>query len=216
MIRLHGYWRSSAAWRCRIALALKGIAVEPVSVHLTRGGGAQRTVDFRTLNPQALVPLLETGHGALTQSLAIIEWLEEEYPDPPLLPDTRWARAQMRAFALAIACEIHPLQNLRVQQYLRCAGRFDEADIARWLATWIGGGLAACEASLAARGDAGRFAFGDTPGLADICLAPQLYSARRFGVDLAAMPRLRALETAYGGHPAFVAAHADNQPDSEI
>lgn len=212
MMRLHGYWRSSAAWRVRIALALKGVEAEQVPVHLVKGG--QLDPAFRALNPQGLIPVLEVDGAALTQSLAIIEWLEERHPVPPLLPGDATMRAHIRAFAYAIACEIHPLQNLRVQQYLKRALGADTAAVQGWLETWLGEGLGACEALLADR-PAGAFAFGEPPTLADVVLAPQLASARRFGVSLDACPRLVTLGEAYARHPAFIAADAVNQPDAE-
>jgi maleylpyruvate isomerase len=214
-LRFHGYWRSSAAWRCRIAFALKGLSPEHVPVHLVRDGGEQHGANFAARNPQQLIPVLEVDGAVLTQSLAIIEWLEETRPEPPLLPRDPLRRAAVRAFALAIACEIHPLQNLRVQQYLRREGGFDPAAVQAWLERWIGSGLAACEGLLAGEPAGQAFAFGDTPSLADIVLAPQLASAERFKVDVSALPRLTALGRTYAEHPAFVLAHADNQPDRE-
>lgn len=211
-MRLYGYWRSSAAWRVRIALALKGLTAEAVPVHLTREGGEQKQPDYLARNPQALVPALEVDGQVLTQSLAIVEWLNEVHPEPPLLPADPFARAQVRAFALAIACEIHPLQNLRVQQYLRREMGQDQAAIDAWLTRWIGQGLEACEALLP---HTGAFAFGDTPGLADIVLVPQLYSADRFGVSTAQLPRLTALREAYAAHPAFAVTHPSKQEDAE-
>ncbi|WP_176592879.1 maleylacetoacetate isomerase [Sphingobium sp. EM0848] len=214
-MRFHGYWRSSAAWRCRIAFNLKGVAPELVPVHLTRNGGEQKSAAYRQVNPQALVPALEVGGRILTQSLAILEWLDETVADPPLLPGDALDRAQIRAFALAVACDIHPLQNLRVQQYLRGELAQDQAGVDRWLARWLGDGLQALEGLLSER-DVTPFAFGDSPTLADICLAPQLYSADRFGISYAHLPRISALAESYARHPAFVAAHAHCQPDSEI
>ncbi|ABQ71696.1 maleylacetoacetate isomerase (plasmid) [Rhizorhabdus wittichii RW1] len=211
----YGYWRSSAAWRCRIAFNLKKIAPEFVAVHLTRDGGAQRTEEFRVINPQKRVPALDLNGAVLTQSLAIIEWLEETIPEPALLPDDPWSRAQVRAFALAIACDIHPLQNLEVQQYLRGKLNLEQSAVSDWLGHWIGNGLLACEALLGSQPSNQAFAFGASPTLADICLAPQLYSAERFGISLNDMPRLRTLGASYADHPAFVDAHAHNQPDSE-
>ncbi|GIL00458.1 MAG: maleylacetoacetate isomerase [Alphaproteobacteria bacterium] len=212
---LHDYFRSSAAYRCRIAFNLKGIDPQRVHVHLTRDGGQQRTRAYRALNPQALVPALEIGDGTvLTQSLAIIEWLDETHRQPPLLPDDPLARARVRAFAQVIACDIHPLQNLRVLQYLRSEFGQDQAGVERWCRRWLGEGLSACEA-LASRTPSARFCFGDAPSLADICLVPQLFSADRFGVDLTAMPRLRAIRAACEALPAFAAAHPARQPDAE-
>jgi maleylpyruvate isomerase len=210
---VHGYFRSSAAYRLRIALNLKGIAHAFRPVHLRRGD--QRSEAYRALNPQGLVPAVETGDGAvLTQSLAIIEWLDETRPQPPLLPATPLDRAEVRAFAQIIACDIHPLQNLRVLRYLKAEYGKEQADLDAWCHHWLGEGLAACEA-LAARRPAATFAFGDAPGLADICLVPQLFSADRFGLDLAPFPTLRRIRGACETLPTFAEAHPARQPDSE-
>lgn len=211
----HGYFRSSAAYRCRIAFNLKGVAPEFRPVHLRRGGGEQKSAAYRALNPQALVPALETGAGAvLTQSLAIVEWLDETVPGPALLPADALTRAKARAFALAIACDIHPLQNLRVLDDLKTRFGAGQEALDGWCRRWIGEGLAACE-GLLARELQRPFAFGDTPGLAEICLVPQMFSADRFGVDTAAMPRLRALRAACEALPAFSDAHPARQSDAE-
>ncbi|WP_273773092.1 maleylacetoacetate isomerase [Brucella intermedia] len=212
---LHGYFRSSAAYRCRIACNLKGVSYDTVSVHLRRDGGEQKAPAYRTLNPQALVPTLEVDGAVLTQSLAIVEWLDETIPGPPLLPSDAIGRAQVRAFALAIACDIHPLQNLRVLDYLRTELNQPQEAIDAWCRRWIGDGLAACEALLTKADRFGSFAFGAYPGLAEICLVPQLYSANRFGVDLSAMPRLVEVGLACDALPAFASAHPSRQPDSE-
>jgi len=210
----HGYFRSSAAWRCRIAFNLKGVAIEDTRyVHLRRL--EQRGPDYLARNPQGLLPTLELDDGtALTQSLAIIEWLEETHPQPPLLPAEPVPRALVRGFAQAIACDIHPLQNLRVLEYLRKELGQTQAGIDAWCARWLGEGLDACEA-LAVRHRGGRFCFGNTPGLADICLVPQLASADRFGVDTSAMPRLREIGAACAKLPAFADAAPARQPDAE-
>lgn len=214
-MKFYGYFRSSAAYRLRIAFGLKGLAPDFIPVHLTRDGGQQKTEAYRDVNPQALVPSLRTDDGAvLTQSLAILEWLEETCPEPPLLPKDPVARAHVRAFALVICCDIHPLQNLRVLQYLRTEYGRDQAGVEAWCRNWLGDGLAACEALLA-RGGEHRFCFGGAPGLADVCLVPQLFSADRFGVDLGGMPRLRAVREACEALPAFAAAHPSRQPDTE-
>jgi maleylpyruvate isomerase len=211
-MRLHGYYRSTAAWRVRIALGLKGLSAEPVAVHLRRG--EQRSEAFLRLNPQGLVPALELDDGTvLTQSLAICEYLEEVHPDPPLLPRDAVERARVRAFALAIACDIHPVQNLKVLNRLRALGHGEE-QVKAWARSVIAEGLAACQALL--QGErAGPFCFGDRPGLADICLVPQMFNARRFGVDLAPLPRLLAAEAACLTLPAFAAAAPERQPDFE-
>lgn len=214
-MKFYGYFRSSAAYRLRIAFGLKGLVPDFIPVHLVRDGGQQKTEAYRDVNPQALVPSLLTDDGAvLTQSLAILEWLEETCPEPPLLPKDPVARAHVRAFAQVICCDIHPLQNLRVLQYLRKEYGRDQPGVEAWCRTWLGDGLAACEA-LVARGGEHRFCFGEKPGLADVCLVPQLFSADRFGLDLGAMPRLRAIRAECEALPAFAAAHPSRQPDAE-
>jgi maleylacetoacetate isomerase len=212
-VRFYGYFRSSAAHRCRIALALKGLAPELAFVHLRRGD--QKVDTFRAVNPQGLVPALEVSERVVTQSLAIIEYLDEEYPEPAFLPDTSLDRAEVRAFAQIIACDIHPLQNLRVLRWLKNEYDQEQADLDRWCRHWIEEGLTACEAILSRRGDAGPFCFGAAPGLADICLVPQLFSARRFGLDLSAFPLLLRAEAAASQLPAFADAAPARQPDSE-
>lgn len=211
---LHGYFRSSSSYRCRIAFNLKGISAEFAPVHLVRDGGQQKSEAYRALNPQALVPSLEVDGHVLTQSPAILEWLEETRPEPPLLPADPLERAAVRAFCAAIACEIHPLQNIRVLNFLRNDFGQDQAGIDKWLHRWIGEGLAACEALLAKRPPA-RFCFGDAPGMADIYLVPQVFSANRFKVDLSAMPRIRAIDAACAELPVFADAHPSRQPDAE-
>lgn len=210
---VHGYFRSSAAYRLRIAMNLKGFAPTARSVHLRRGD--QRADAYTRLNPQGLVPALETDDGAvLTQSLAIIEWLDETHPEPPLLPADPLARAHARAFALVIACDVHPLQNLRVLRYLKKELGQDQNGLDAWCRHWIAPGLGACEA-LVAPAPQGAFAFGDRPGLAEIVLVPQMFSADRFGLDLAPYPRLRALRERCEALPAFADAHPAKQPDAE-
>lgn len=209
----YGYFRSSAAWRVRIALNLKGVAHENIVVHLRKG--EQKTPEHLSRNPQGLVPALETDGDLLTQSMAILEWLEETHPAPPLLPADPIARAHVRAVAQVIASDIHPLQNLRVLTYLRETFGADQEAINRWCQRWIGAGLSAVE-ELLARADRGQpFAFGDTPGFADICLVPQLYGAARFGVDISGLSRVRAVGAACAGHPAFARADLRAQPDYE-
>ena len=213
MIELYGYFRSSAAYRCRIAFNLKGVEPSHRFVHLRRGD--QRSEAFLATNPQGLVPMVVAEGEALTQSLAIIEWLDETHPEPPFLPDDPLKRARVRAFALSIACDIHPLQNLRVLKYLKSALGQEQDAIDAWCRHWVGGGLEACERTLASGAAGGPYCFGERPSLADIVLAPQLFSARRFGVDLGALPRLSALERTYDAAPAFAAAHPSRQPDFE-
>lgn len=212
-MKLYGYFRSSAAYRVRIALALKGLPYEYVAIHLRKG--EQGADPYRALNPQELVPTLADERGTFTQSLAIIEYIEERYPRPPLLPDTPEARARVRAIALAIACEIHPLDNLRVLQYLvRTMGASEEAKNA-WYRHWIDVGLAALESQLTRDAATGTFCHGETPTLADVCLIPQLANARRFGIPLDAYPCLLRIEAACNALPAFVAALPEKQPDAE-
>ena len=214
MIRFHGYFRSSSSYRCRIAFNLKRVDYEFVSVHLLKDGGQQKSSGYRDLNPQMLVPTLEAGDLTIGQSMAMLEWLDETYPDPPLLPASADDRARVRAFADIIACDIHPLQNLRVLAYLRENYGEDQDGVERWCQRWIGDGLAACEAILAKRNTQSRFCFGETPGLADVCLVPQVFSAHRFNVDLSAMPRIRAVHEACEALPAFAEAHPSKQPDA--
>ncbi len=210
-MRLHGYYRSSAAWRVRIALRLKGVDAEHSARHLRRG--EQRAPDYLALNPQGQVPTLELDDGTpLTQSLAICEWLEETHPAPPLLPGDALARARIRAFALTIACDIHPVQNLKVLQRLRALG-LPETEVSGWARWVIDEGLSACE-TLSASG-AGPFCFGAAPTLADVCLIPQLYNARRFGVDLSGFDRLLRAEAAAMALPAFAEAAPERQADAE-
>ncbi len=212
-MRFYGYFRSSAAYRCRIAFNLKGVAPDFVSMHLRKGD--QRAEEFLKLNPHGLVPALDTGEHVLTQSLAIIEWLEETKPAPALLPKDPFDRAHVRALALSVACDIHPLQNLRVLKYLKNDLKHDQAAIDDWCRHWVETGLAAYEATLERSNSAGDFSFGDTPTLADICLAPQLFSAERFGVDISAHQHLKRIKANCDAHPAFAAAHPSRQPDAE-
>lgn len=208
---LHGYWRSGAAYRTRIALELKGLAYGQQGVDLRTG--AQRSEAFVALNPQGMVPALEVDGAVLTQSPAILEWLEEAHPAPALLPASPLERAHVRAMAALIGCDIHPLNNLRVGKALRETFGADQAAVDAWAARWIAPGFEALEA-LVGRHGAG-WCFGDAPTLADCYLIPQIYSARRFNVSLAAFPRLLAIDAAAGLHPAFITAHPDNQPDAD-
>ena len=208
---LHGYWRSGAAYRTRIALNLKGLNYEQRGVDLR--AGAQHSEAFRALNPQGLVPALEIGGAVLIQSPAILEWLEEAHPAPPLLPADRVDRAHVRAMAALIGCDIHPLNNLRVGKALRETFGADQAAVDAWAALWIMPGFAALERLVEAHGDG--WCFGAAPTLADCYLIPQVFSARRFNVSLEAFPRLLAIDAAAADHPAFVAARPDNQPDAD-
>jgi maleylpyruvate isomerase len=210
-MKLHGYFRSSASYRVRIALNLKGLRADQLSHHLRKG--EQRDPAFLALNPQGLVPALQDDKGAvLTQSLAIIEWLDETHPEPPLLPKDPLRRAKVRAFAQAVACDIHPVQNLKVLARLRELG-LPEEQVTGWAAWANREGLAACEALIAS--EPGPFCFGDAPTIADLCLVPQLFNARRFGVDVSAYPRLLRAETAAQAMKAFTDAAPDRQPDAE-
>ena len=213
MIRFHGYFRSSAAYRCRIAFNLKGIETEFIPVHLRKGEHKESA--YRDLNPQALLPAVEADGHVFYQSLAIIEWLEETHPEPALLPADPAGKAHVRAFSQIIACDIHPLQNLRVLDYLRSEYDQDQGGIEAWCRRWIGEGLAACEEIVARAKTPGDFCFGETPGLADICLVPQIFNANRFGVDMSKMPHLSAIHAACEALPAFADAHPARQPDSE-
>jgi len=206
---LHGYWRSGAAYRVRIALALKGLGYESQGHDLRTG--AQKAADYLALNPQGMVPALQVDGAVLTQSSAILEWLEETHPTPALLPSDPLDRARVRAMAALIACDIHPLNNLRVGKALRESFGVDQAAIDVWAARWITPGFEALEAMV---GDKG-WCFGDQPTLADACLIPQIYSARRFNVPLDAFPRLLAIDARAAAHPAFIAAHPDSQPDAD-
>ncbi|RPE79608.1 maleylacetoacetate isomerase [Vulcaniibacterium tengchongense] len=212
-LRLYSYWRSSAAYRVRIGLNLKGLAYDTVPVHLLRDGGEQHQDAFRAANPQRLVPVLQHGGHVQRQSLAILEYLDETWPEPPLLPRDPGERQRVRALALAVACDIHPLNNLRVLQYLERRWQVPQPEREEWIRHWIGEGFAALETMLAGDPATGRYCHGDAPGLADCALVPQVYSARRFGVDLGPYPTLVRIEQACLALPAFAAASPDAQPD---
>jgi maleylacetoacetate isomerase len=209
-LKLYNHFRSSASYRVRIALNLKGLPYEYISIHLLQG--EQRAPDFAMLNPEKLVPVLQVESDLLTQSLAIIEYLEEVAPTPPLLPADPIARARVRAFALAIACDLHPLNNLRVLQYL--TGQMGLASEVKdeWYRHWISEGLAPLEQMMATRSHPERFCFGNEPGLADVFLVPQLYNARRTQCDLEAYPALLQIEAHCLAHDAFKRAAPENQP----
>jgi maleylpyruvate isomerase len=210
-MKLHGYFRSSASYRVRIALNLKGLSTEHLPHHLRKG--EQCAPAYLAINPQGLVPTLEDDTGTvLTQSLAIIEWLDEAYPAPPLLPKDPLCRAKVRAFAMALACDVHPVQNLKVLARLRQLG-LPEEKVTEWAAWANREGLAACETLIA--GEAGPFCFGAAPTIADLCLVPQLANARRFGVDLSVYPRLLKAEAAARENKAFADAAPDKQVDAE-
>jgi maleylpyruvate isomerase len=209
-MKLHGYFRSSASYRVRIALNLKGLSAQHLPHHLRKG--EQCAPAFLAINPQGLVPALEADDAVLTQSLAIIEWLDETHPAPPLLPKDPLCRAKVRAFAMALACDTHPVQNLKVLARLRQLG-MSEDKVTEWAAWANSEGLTACEKLVG--GEAGPFCFGAEVTIADLCLVPQLANARRFGVDLAAFPRLLKAEAAATGLKAFADAAPDRQPDAE-
>ena len=215
-LQLYGYFRSSAAYRVSIGLEIKALAWENLPVHLLRGGGEQFSPAYRAVNPEGLVPALRDGELLLSQSLAILEYLEEAHPATPLLPPDAAGRALVRALAAQIACDIHPLNNLRVLKYLETRlGAGPEARLA-WIRHWITEGFTALEARLAARpAPADGFCFGSSATLADCCLVPQVFSARRFGVDMAAFPRMAEIDAHLCGLPAFQRAAPAAQPDAE-
>lgn len=209
-MKLYGYWRSSATYRVRIALALKELGYDYEPVNLLEG--EQKTDAYLAKHPHGLVPALETGDGAvLTQSLAIMEYLEEAHPRPAILPKDLAARARARAIAATLACEAQPFMNLRIQTYLKNEGGFNEAAMEAWLDRWPGGAMAAVEKMVA---EADRYCVGDQPTLADCCLVPQMYAAQRFGVDVSGFKRLNQIYERCLKHPAFERAHPLNQPDA--
>ena len=212
-MKLFGYFRSSAAYRVRIALNLKAIPWESELVDLRAPVSAQHSREFRAHNPQGLVPVLIDGEHTLTQALAILEYLEETHPQPPLLPHSPAARAAVRALALAVACDIHPLDNLRVLNYLRSPLGHDDAAVNAWYAHWITLGFSALEQQARRLGD-GRHLYGDSVTLADVCLVPQMANARRFNCDLEPFPTLCAICTHLQAVPAFARAAPEAQPDA--
>lgn len=215
MLRLYSYWRSSAAYRVRIALALKGLDYETIPIHLVRDGGEQLQPGFRALNPQGRVPLLEHDGVVISQSLAIIEYLDEVFPASPLLPADAQGRARVRSLAQLVACDIHPLNNLGVMKYLKGALSIGEEAAAQWYGHWVSEGFAALEQRLEGEGETGRFCHGERPTLADLCLVPQVYNARRFAIDLSDYPGIVAVDAACTALQAFAAAAPENQPDAE-
>jgi maleylacetoacetate isomerase len=214
-MKLYNYFRSSASFRVRIALNLKGLPYEYAVVHLTKEGGQQFRPEFRAVNPEALIPVLDDGGHALTQSIAIIEYLEETHPEPPLLPSAPLDRAYVRAIALAIACEIHPLNNLRVLRYLVRDLKVSDEQKNTWYRHWVEQGLAAVEARLVAEGRCGRYAFGDTVTLADVVLVPQIFNAQRFDCRLDHVPTVMRVFDRCMELPAFADAQPSRQPDAE-
>jgi len=211
---LYGYWRSSAAYRVRIALNLKGLAYESRPVHLVRDGGEQHQQAYRALNPQELVPCLVDGAQVLTQSMAIMEYLDETHPAPALLPPDAAGRARVRSLAQLLACDVHPLGNLRVLQYLGNELHADEAVRGNWSRHWIGEGFRALEAMLAGHAATGRFCHGDQPTLADACLVPQHYNALRWKLPMEEFPTIRRIVEACQALDAFKRAVPEAQPDA--
>jgi maleylpyruvate isomerase len=211
MLKLHGYWRSSAAYRVRIALNLKNLPYEQVTHDLRQG--AHHTPAYRALNPQGLVPALEHDGEIITQSTAILEWLDECFPQPPLMPSSPQDRATVRAMCALIACDIHPLNNLRVLNALKHDLSADSAAVRRWTKGWIGEGFTALDQMIGRHGKG--YCFGNTPTLADCLLIPQMFSAQRFEVDLKPYGHIRAVGEHCADHPAFNRAHPRHQPDAE-
>ena len=207
---LHSHWRAAAPYRVRLGLELKGLAYDYAGVNLA--DGEQHKAPYRAVNAQRLTPALDIGEGQiLTQSLAILEWLEETHPDPPLLPREPLDRQRVRAMAGIVACDIHPLNNLRVLRALSAAGL--AADLRQtWIVRWITDGFKALEPMIIAHGDG--FSFGDAPTIADCCLIPQIYSANRLVVDISEFPSILGVGERAAAHPAFMAAHPDRQPDA--
>jgi maleylacetoacetate isomerase len=213
-MKLYTYFRSSAAFRARIALNLKGIAYEPASLNMRAPASEHRTPEFLAINPQGLVPALVHDGATVAQSLAIIEYLDETHPDPPLLPASPLDRARVRAMALAVACDIHPLNNLRILNYLRGPLELDDDTVNAWYHNWIGEGFAGLEEDVRRAAGDGRHMFGTTVTLADIFIVPQMYNARRFKCDLEPYPRLRGICAHLESLPAFAKAAPEMQPDA--
>lgn len=211
-MKLYNFFRSSAAFRARIALNLKGVAYETISKAFAKN--EHRAADYLALNPQGLIPALAIDGSVISQSLAIIEYLNDRYPEPPFLPADALARAHVRSMALAIACDIHPLNNLRVLNYLRQDLAQDEDGVNRWYRHWVSTGFQGLEQQVATHSPAKRHCFGDSLSLADICLVPQVYNARRFNVDLTPFPTLVAISTHLESWPAFATARPEAQPDA--
>lgn len=215
MLELHEFFRSGASFRVRIALNLKGLEYRHVSVHLRRNGGEHRAEAYTRLNPQQLVPtLVDDGHPII-QSLAIMEYLDDIRPEPALLPKEPLERARVRALAQVVACDMHPLNNLRVLQYLQKELGQDEAGVNRWVHTWQAAGFESLEGLLAGDGRTGRFCHGDSPTLADVCLVPQVFHAERFGFDVSRYPTVWAIHQRCLELEAFQQAQPDKQPDAE-
>ncbi|MGQ4660297.1 maleylacetoacetate isomerase [Lysobacter sp. F6437] len=213
-LQLYSYWRSSAAYRVRIGLNLKGLAYETIPVHLVRDGGEQHSDAYREVNPQELVPVLKHGDRIMRQSVAILEYLDETWPEAALLPATSRDRQRVRAIAQAVACDIHPLNNLRVLQYFDREWNVPQPERDEWVRHWVTSGFAAVEQMLTDHPATGDFCEGSIPGLADCCLIPQVYNARRFGVDVGQFPTIARIDKACLALPAFDAARPERQPDA--
>ena len=213
-LTLYSYWRSSAAYRVRIALNLKGLDYDLHPVHLVRGGGEQHSEEFQALNPQQLVPVLLHGQRVIRQSVAIMEYLEETFPDRPIMPATARDRARVRAIAMAVACDIHPLNNLRVLQFLEHDWNVPQPEREAWVKRWINTGFAAIEAMWLDNPSTGDFCEGELPSIADCCLIPQVYNARRFAIDINQYPTIARIESNCLAIDAFDAARPENQLDA--
>ncbi len=213
-LTLYSYWRSSAAYRVRIGLNIKGLDYRIQPVHLVRDGGEQRAESYRALNPQQLVPTLLHGERRIIQSMAILEYLDECWPKPALLPADARGRARVRALSQLVACDIHPLNNLRVLQYLKRELGAEQSATDEWTRHWMREGFSAMQAMLADSTETGTFCHGESPTMADCCLIPQLYNARRFELDLAPYPELTRIEANALALPAFDRARPENQPDA--
>ncbi|MBA6389223.1 maleylacetoacetate isomerase [Colwellia sp. BRX10-3] len=213
-MKLYGYWRSSAAYRVRIAMHLKGLAFESIPVHLVKEGGEQHKNEYAELNPTHLVPTLIDEDVTLHQSIAIIEYLDEKYPSVAIYPKNIVAKAKVKALALDVACEIHPVNNLRVQQYLVKNYSLQESDKLNWSHHWMNLGFTAVEQQL--KVNSGTYCFGDNITMADICLVPQVYNAYRFNLDMSKFPNICRVAQNCNKHPAFIAALPENQADAQI
>ena len=213
---LYSYWRSSAALRVRIALNLKGLHYETRAIHLLREGGEQHSPAYAALNPQELVPTLLDGERVLTQSMAILEYLDETRPQPSLLPADAAGRARVRALAQVVGCDIHPIGNLRVLQWIDSQFHADDEQKSVWMRHWVSTGLHALETMLASSKDTGRYCHGDTPGLADACLVPQVYNARRWKVPLGDYPTILRIDATCATLDAFHNAMPEQQPDAQV
>ena len=213
---LYSYWRSSAAFRVRIALNLKGLHYETRAIHLLREGGEQHSPAYAALNPQELVPTLLDGERVLTQSMAILEYLDETRPQPSLLPADAAGRARVRALAQVVGCDIHPIGNLRVLQWMGSQFSVDDEQKSVWMRHWVSTGLHALETMLASSKDTGRYCHGDTPGLADACLVPQVYNARRWKVPLGDYPTILRIDATCATLDAFHNAMPEQRPDAQV